>query len=176
MTDTPMVATQIRRLTPADWAAVRAARLAALAESPHAFASTLEREQSLTEADWRGRLGRAASFGAWIAGPPAALEGQITTFPEPDATDGPAVWHLVGMWISPRLRGSGVAAALVAAVCELARDQGGSHMVLWVTDVNARARAFYARTGFTPTGERALVRPEEPDHWEGRMIRALDQD
>ena len=67
-------------------------------------------------------------------------------------------------------------AALVTAVCELARDQGGSHMVLWVTDVNARARAFYARMGFTPTGERAQVRPAEPDHWEGRMIRALDPD
>jgi hypothetical protein len=44
---------------------------------------------------------------------------------------------------------------------------------LWVTEVNARARAFYRRLGFVSTGRRQLVRLEEPDHWEEQLVRRL---
>jgi ribosomal protein S18 acetylase RimI-like enzyme len=77
------------------------------------------------------------------------------------------------MWVSPRLRGQGVAADLVTAVCDLARADGADQVALWVTEVSDRARAFYRRAGFRETGERALVRPEQPGHWGRRMVRDL---
>ncbi len=38
-----------------------------------------------------------------------------------------------------------------------------------VTEVNGRARAFYRRLGFVPTGGRQLVRPDEPDLWKEEL-------
>ncbi len=70
-------------------------------------------------------------------------------------------------------RGQGVADRLVEAVCEQARQAGAGTVTLWVTEVNDRARAFYRRLGFAPTGARQLVWPEEPDHWEEELARRL---
>jgi ribosomal protein S18 acetylase RimI-like enzyme len=76
---------EVRRLHPGDWAAVREIRLAALAQAPDAFASTLEREQAFDEGEWRRRLEQTAYFGAWDARPEAGLTGLVATFPEPAA-------------------------------------------------------------------------------------------
>lgn len=180
-----MTVTEVRRLTEIDWAALRATRLAALAEAPWAFASTLERELGFTEHTWRSRLGPeaiAAHFGAdppGVSGPagrhdgePAPLAGLAALLREPSA-EAPVSWQLVSMWVSPQARGQGLADRLVAAVCDLARAGGSAEIGLWVTLANERARAFYRRAGFAGTGERQLVRPQEPDHWEERMVRPL---
>ena len=45
-------------------------------------------------------------------------------------------------------------------------------VVIPVSDVD-RAKAFYRRMGFTPTGARQPVRPDEPDHIEEQMILDL---
>jgi ribosomal protein S18 acetylase RimI-like enzyme len=176
----PTGSIEIRRLTAADWAQLRVARLAALAEAPEAFASTLDRELGFDEATWRGRLRSTAYFGAVPAGrgaapassgaAPRALVGLVAGFPEPGQADG---WHLVSMWVSPVVRGRGVADRLVGAVCDLARTQGAAWVALWVTDVNQRALAFYRRAGFAATGEWQLVRADEPGHGEQRMVRQL---
>jgi ribosomal protein S18 acetylase RimI-like enzyme len=159
----------LRRLVPGDWPALRELRLAALAEAPYAFASTLERELAFDEQQWRALIRQAANVGAWAP----ELAGLAAGFPEADRPGAAPGWHLVSMWVSPRLRGQGVAADLVTAVCELARADGAGQIALWVTEVNDRARAFYRRAGFRETGERALVRPEQPGHWERRMVRDL---
>jgi hypothetical protein len=44
---------EVRRVEAEEWAAARRARLAALADAPAAFASTLDRELGLDEAMWR---------------------------------------------------------------------------------------------------------------------------
>ena len=157
----------VRRLGPEDWKLLRDIRLAALAEAPHAFSSTLAREQNLSEAQWRSRLAETAYFAAWQHGEPAGLAAGLD-----DAAD-PARPHLVSMWVSPQARGRGVADAVMAAVAGWARDRGAAALVLWVTDANPRARAFYRRMGFRSTGLRQLVRPEEPDHWEEQLAREL---
>jgi GNAT superfamily N-acetyltransferase len=174
----PRNAIEVRRLTAADWAQLRAARLSALAEAPYAFSSTLAREQEFTDDAWRSRAGRGLTFGAWQG---ATIVGLATGLP-PEAAlaaegslpaEAAAAWHLVGMWVAPESRGQGVSDQLVEAVCELARQSGAPAVTLWVTEVNARARAFYRRLGFTPTGGRQLVRPEEPEHFEEELSRRL---
>jgi ribosomal protein S18 acetylase RimI-like enzyme len=155
---------QVQRLAADDWAQLRDARLAALADAPYAFQSTLAREQQFTEQTWRERIGSASTFAAWDKD---AIVGLATGIDE-----GPG-WHLVGMWVSPKQRGSGVADQLVSAVCELARQSGATSVRLWVTEENGRARAFYRRLGFVPSGSRQLVRPEDPDRWEQELVLRL---
>lgn len=156
--------TDVRRLTADDWLELRNARLAALAEAPYAFSSTVAREQAFADQTWRERAGSGRTFGAWDGD---SIVGLATGLPE----DGQ--WHLVGMWVSPKARGTGIADQLVAAVCELARQSAATSVTLWVTEVNGRARAFYRRLGFAPTGGRQLVRPDEPDHWEEELTLQL---
>jgi GNAT superfamily N-acetyltransferase len=163
---------EVRRLGPDDWRVSRQVRLAALAEAPYAFMSTLAREQRFDEQLWRQRLGSrsAATFMVWVDGEPAGTAtGKIEDPGDEFAV--PGSWQLVGMWVDPLARGTGVAGRLIDTVAGHAREQGATAVTLWVTDVNARALAFYRRMGFVPTGARQPVREDEPDHWEQQMIR-----
>ena len=149
---------QVRRAHPDEWATVRDVRLAALADAPDAFASTLAREEGRTEAEWRSRVALIPWFLAWQAGRPAGL---VATFPvTQDSPEGPvhpvAEWHLVSMWVPPGARGGGVADLLVRAVLEHARAAGAGKVTLWVAAGNARAAACYRRMGFQPTGRHQL--------------------
>ena len=157
-----------RQLAAANWAAARDARLAALAEAPYAFASTLDRELGFTEELWRQRAGSGRTVGAWHDG---VIVGMATGMPEGDRGG----WHLVGMWVAPEWRGQEVARKLVVEVCAMARHAGGESITLWVTEVNDRAHAFYRKCGFQPTGARQLVRPDERDHWEEELALRFDQ-
>jgi ribosomal protein S18 acetylase RimI-like enzyme len=153
----------LRKLAEGDWQAMRAARLAALAEAPYAFASNLAREEAFSDETWREWAGSGRTVGAWQDG---VIVGLATGFPE----EPPTGWHLVGMWVAPEHRGQGIADQLVGAVCEMAKDAGAVSVTLWVTDVNDRARAFYRRLGFVPTGRRQPVRPGE---WEEELSRPV---
>jgi ribosomal protein S18 acetylase RimI-like enzyme len=172
----------VRPLVAADWAQSRDARLAALAEAPYAFASTLERELAFTDDVWRERAGSGRTFGAFdgpvIVGMATGLspDDQLGgTVPGHGQHPGGPSWSLVGMWVAPAWRGRGVADSLVNAICERARDSGAATVTLWVTDVNGRARAFYGRLGFAPTGRRQLVRPDEPGHGEEQLVLRLTE-
>jgi ribosomal protein S18 acetylase RimI-like enzyme len=162
----------ISRVAPAQWQVYRQVRLAALAEAPLAFGSTLDRELGLDEQVWRRRLGSRGTFLAWAGEEPAGTATAVPDNPD-DEFAVPGAWQLVGMWVDPRSRGRGVADLLVDAVADHARAAGATQLVLWVTEVNGRARAFYQRMGFRATGARQLVRPHEPDHWEEQLIRGL---
>jgi GNAT superfamily N-acetyltransferase len=164
--------TMVRRLGPDDWQIGRQVRLTALAEAPYAFMSTLAREQQFDEKFWRQRLSSpaAATFLAWVDGEPAGTATGKIDDPGDEFTV-PGSWQLVGMWVDPRARGTGVAERLIHTVAGHARDHGATSVTLWVTEVNARARAFYQRMGFVATGARQPVREDEPEHWEQQMIR-----
>jgi ribosomal protein S18 acetylase RimI-like enzyme len=151
---------QVRRARPDEWATVREVRLTALADAPEAFAGTLSHELDRTEPEWRSRIGAWPWFLAWRAGTAAGLVATVPDQPAgaPGPADRPARdphgWHLVSMWVSPQVRGTGVAELLVGAVVDHASAVGAPRVTLWVALDNARARAFYLRMGFTPTGRR----------------------
>jgi ribosomal protein S18 acetylase RimI-like enzyme len=131
------VVSRLRRLGPDDWETFRAIRLRALADSPDAFTSTLDREHGFDERDWRQRL----------IGPVYVVED-----PDPVSVGGafdiagtPHVW---GMWTDPDHRGRGHARRILDAV--LPPDRPAQ---LDVNVANAGARAAYERYGFVGTGE-----------------------
>ena len=68
----------------------------------------------------------------------------------------PAVVHLMAMWVHPMTRGSGGADQLVEAVIAWARSEGAKLVRLKVIQGNNRARGFYERMGFRPTGQEDL--------------------
>ncbi|HUJ06587.1 MAG TPA: GNAT family N-acetyltransferase [Streptosporangiaceae bacterium] len=170
---TAQQAAEIRRAGPGEWRVYRELRLAALAEAPYAFSSTLERELAFDDELWQRRLSSSAvSFLAWRGAEPVGMAtGKIDDPGDEFAVAG--AWQLVGMWVSPAARGLGVADGLVEAVARHARAAGAKTLVLWVTEVNGRAQALYRRLGFAPTGARQPVRPDEPASWEVQLLRPL---
>lgn len=148
-----MTAVRVRRVRPGEWALLRAVRLAALADAPAAFGSTTAREVAFGEAEWRRRATSAPNFIAWREDEPVGLVTVIGRGSDGE-TGPPAEWELVSMWVSPDARGSGAADLLVSAVTQVVRAESADRLVLWVADGNARARAFYLRAGFRPTGVR----------------------
>ena len=137
---------EIRRIDPDDWHHVRATRLAMLADTPDAYEETHATALAVGEAGWRAR---AARIPGWAAvSPHDGWVGRINAFR--DRGDG---W-VVGVWVDPRHRGraAGVADALLDAVTDWAIGAGCTRLLLEVADATPRARAFYDRRGFRPTG------------------------
>jgi GNAT superfamily N-acetyltransferase len=147
---------RVERLGADRWESYRQVRLAALADSPEAYASTLEREQAFDETTWRSRLSENGTFLATRHG---VVAGTATGFcpgeqsspgEQGGATGGDRL--LVAMWVLPDHRGTGVAQALVEAVVDWAREDGGVRVLLAVVDTNKVARRLYERLGFALTG------------------------
>jgi GNAT superfamily N-acetyltransferase len=129
---------------------LRELRLQALTDAPDAFGSTYARELARTTADWQLWLAPGATFifheSAGARGMVAGLHDEID----------PAVVHLLAMWVHPANRGSGAADDLVAAVLAWARSEGAGLVRLKVIQANGRARRFYERIGFRPTGRQTV--------------------
>ena len=138
-----MTAARVTAPTEEDWDVVRDVRLAALADAPDAFESSLAREQDRTEADWRDLVRSGGQRLAWLEDSAVGLARGAVHGDE---------HHLVGMWVSPTARGHGLATALVRSVVDWARSAGAAQLFLWVVGDNAAAQALYRRAGFAPTG------------------------
>lgn len=162
----------VRVLTEDEWEQYRAVRLAALRESPEAFAATLEMEQAYAEKLWRERMNRSRRLLAEDGGEPV---GVASLGP---SGDGDAVAELFGLWVTPSRRGTGVATALVGAAAQAARAQGSSHLAYWVGTENGRAVAFASGFGFRPTDRRRPMRvaSEEDGEEEIAMVLPLGDD
>ena len=162
---------EVRQARAADWDVLRELRLRALADTPDAFASTLEQEAALPEQVWRQRAeggGGSVNFIAWEDG---AGIGMAAIFPEADV---PGRMHLVGMWVHPRRRRRGVARALVEQAVRWAEEHRASEVVLWVADHNIPARRLYERAGFQPTGHHQPL-PSNPTLTESRFGLSLQR-
>jgi ribosomal protein S18 acetylase RimI-like enzyme len=143
----------VRRAAFGDEPVLRALRLEALAESPEAFSSTLERERARTTDDWR----------RWLSPPGVTLlleergEARGLVAGTRHAEE-PGVAYLMAMWVDPRLRGSGAADLLIRRHLEWADEAGARLVRLGVMDANVRARRAYERHGFRLSGTRTQQR------------------
>ena len=137
----------MRRARAEDWAALRAIRLEALSDTPEAFGSTYEKANDFSNDQWRAMAAQRYYF---LAARKSVVVGMISGGLNDDH---PGTRWLYGMYVTPAARGSGVAALLVAAVEEWARGEGASELFLHVGSSVARARNFYLKMGFQPTGE-----------------------
>lgn len=138
----------IRRLGPDDWSGWRELRLAALAEAPGAFGSTLADWAEAGEDRWRARLGIPGSHNVL-----AVLEGRPVGMASGVPTQDPALVELISMWVSPGARGRSVGRRLVDEVEAWACRVGADLLRLDVVAGNTAALALYERAGFRYTGE-----------------------
>ncbi|WP_372697299.1 GNAT family N-acetyltransferase [Arthrobacter sp. JSM 101049] len=171
-----MEETTVRQADVRDWAALREVRLRALSEDPEAFCSTWERESAFAEDQWRERAGQGGWLLAWPGGLPDAASDAAPVAPGGVAggvlRPGTGGCELVGMWVAPASRGSGLGAEIITAVAGWARRTRAGRLDLWVIDGNSRARAFYRRQGFLETGE-AQEPPGRPGEVEIGMTLPL---
>lgn len=155
---------QLRRLGVDDWRTFAALRLAALAEAPDAFGSTLADWRDAGEQRWRNRVASAplnlvASLDDSDVGMLSGIEEALGTV------------EVISVWVAPPARGQGVADALLETVLEWAAGRGAQRVVLTVTEHNAAAQRLYDRVGFVATGEVKQGRDGVRELWMQRSLR-----
>jgi ribosomal protein S18 acetylase RimI-like enzyme len=146
---------EVRRIGPEDWEILRDVRLRALADSPDAFGSTLEREQAFTDADWRRR---ASGTVVVVLDPGPVSVGGVF--------DNDGVVHVWGMWTEPAHRRRGHARAILDALIPADRS-----VQLHVNVANHDARTAYERYGFVRTGVLEPLRPGSDQRMELMVLR-----
>ncbi|WP_228984161.1 GNAT family N-acetyltransferase [Streptomyces sp. DH12] len=158
----------VRPVRAEEWREVRELRLAALRDpvAHLAYLDTYEEAAARPDAHWRERAGRAAAGvvarqfvavapgGRWVGSVTALVEreGHDVLFGTPPKVD---QTHLVGVYVRPEARGSGVAEALLRAAAEWSwslREPVVRRVRLYVHEHNARAAALYRKAGFVPSG------------------------
>ena len=153
------MAVVVRRLEPAEWRLLRTVRLHALADAPYAFGSTYAEESQLEDAWWAQSAARLAWFVAVPSGTPPQRRkaaGLVAGLAAPGSADR----SVISMWVDAAYRGTRIAVRMLDAVERWARGEGASALVLRVSDRNERARRFYARHGFAPTGSSEPLRSD----------------
>ncbi|OIJ67130.1 GNAT family N-acetyltransferase [Streptomyces mangrovisoli] len=156
----------VRPIRAEEWPAVRGLRLDALRD-PVAHLAFLETyDQALAKPDsfWRERAEGAAegAYGArqFIAeSPDGEWAGTVTVLLEEGGSTDWAGFdiertqgHVVGVFVRPEHRGSGLIGALFDAAVAWSWEAGAERVRLIVHEDNARAQAAYRRLGFRPSG------------------------
>jgi len=158
----------IRSIRPHEWAQVKDLRLVALQDpvAHLAFLETYEDAAAKADAYWRERAAGAAEGNTerqqFVAvGEDGVWAGSVTVLVEEAGSRDPfgnvVEWsqgHLVGVFVRPAYRGSGVGVtrALFDAALEWSWGIGLERVRLYVHEKNGRAEAFYRKAGFVPTG------------------------
>ncbi len=153
-------------LTPEDWLVWRSARLAALAEAPHAFKSGLADWHERGERRWRARMERPDTFNV-VALLDDQTVGMASGIPGADGTS-----ELRSVWVDPAARGRGVGNQLIAAVEAWALRSGATTLKLSVIPGNQAAMALYRRNGFVLTDELGALLADGASR-EHVMVKAL---
>ncbi|MGW1200030.1 GNAT family N-acetyltransferase [Streptomyces sp. NPDC002536] len=167
----------IRSVRADEWQQTRELRLEALRDpaAPIAFLDTYDRAVVQPDSLWQERTAANAAGKSSIAfiaeGPDGEWAGSVTVLLELPGGDGgfggdAAVpqTHVVGVYVRPEHRASGVSRALFEAALEWSwslAEPPVERVRLFVHEQNDRARAFYRKTGFEPTGVTVSM-PDDP--------------
>ncbi|MEU6504436.1 GNAT family N-acetyltransferase [Streptomyces californicus] len=162
----------VRGVRADEWQRARQLRLDALRDpaAPVAFLESYEDAAARPDAFWQGRTADAAEDGAgrvrqFVAeSPEGDWVGTVTVLvesPDDEVRFGEAVdvdqAHLVGVFVRPEVRGTGVTDALFREAVDWAwalSAPGMERVRLYVHEKNPRAAAFYRKFGFAPSGRR----------------------
>jgi ribosomal protein S18 acetylase RimI-like enzyme len=156
----------IRPIRADEWSAVRELALRMLRDpaAPIAFLDTYEQAAARPDSFWRQRAAGGAEGSAKVRqviaeGPGGAWLGTVTVLiEEPGTTDWAGLpverrqGHVVGVFVRPEWRGSGLVKALFAAGLDWAWERGVERVRLLVHRENARAQGLYRKVGFVPSG------------------------
>lgn len=130
-----------------DWEDLRTIRLEALKDTPEAYGSTYEESVRWSDRQWRNAATTRLYYLAY-------RDGRVVGMVSGGLNDAyPGTRWLYAMYVTPSERGSGTSALLVNSIREWAKSQGVGEVYLHVGSSVPRARAFYEKMGFRPTGE-----------------------
>ena len=150
----------VRRVRADDWQRVRALRLEALRDpmAPIAFLETVEDVAARPDEYWRARVAARSESddsAQFLAERDGEMVGSVAVFLReagiPDyfervpEIDLPTV---VGVYVTPSVRGLGVIDVLLGAAAEWARARGDRELTLDVHESNLPAIRAYERAGF----------------------------
>ncbi|WP_043194297.1 GNAT family N-acetyltransferase [Streptomyces sp. NRRL F-2664] len=173
----------IRPVRADEWEKVKELRIAGLKDpaAPVAFLETVQEAEGHPDEFWQGRaqgashgraarqfVAEAAADGRWDGSVTVLVEerGTVDFFDHPvEQTQG----HVVGVFVRPEQRGTGLTEALFTAALEWAwglEEPALERVRLFVHEDNARAAAFYRKYGFEPTGHVVPM----PGHPEAREL------
>jgi len=133
----------IRMTQAPDWALLKQARLAALLDSPTAFAVKYGTALGYDDKTWQERATPSLGLTFWLAFEDAKLIGMIGAGVNQNQR-----FNLIGMWVDLAARGSGVAKELVNTVKTHAAQNLYDAIYLDVSPSNNRAVKFYYNQGF----------------------------
>ncbi|AUG76402.1 acetyltransferase [Kitasatospora sp. MMS16-BH015] len=167
----------IRAVTAEDWPRVKELRLAALLDpvADIAFLETYENAAAQPDEFWQQRA--AGARGEMIARqfvaerPDGGWDGSVSVLIEragrPDVLGRPNEFdqaHLVGVFVRPEQRGTGLARELFDAAVAFAREleePAVERIRLFVHEKNTHAEAFYRKIGFARSGNTFPVPGDE---------------
>ncbi|MEV0642362.1 GNAT family N-acetyltransferase [Streptomyces sp. NPDC050619] len=156
----------IRSVRADEWVAAKELRLAALRDpvAHLAFLETYEAALAKPDSFWQERTAGGAEGAEGTQqiiaeGPDGRWVGTLTVLMEEPGT---ADWagfpverkqgHVVGVFVRPEERGSGLTEVLFDAALEWAWAHGAERVRLIVHEENERAQRFYRKVGFVPSG------------------------
>jgi GNAT superfamily N-acetyltransferase len=154
----------VRRVRADEWTLARSLRLDALRDPDArlAFLDSYDDAVQRPDAHWQDRAARSAEgddAAQLVAIDDDVLVGTVTVIVQAAGSQdhhGLLVERsravLVGVYVRPAYRGTGVTADLIDAAADWCRGRGFSELVLDVHRDNARAQTAYRRAGFTPSG------------------------
>jgi ribosomal protein S18 acetylase RimI-like enzyme len=162
---------QVRRIRTGEWRQYRELRLEALKDAPLAFEERYSESVEQADEFWQGRVARGASgvgSSLFVAVDAGRFVAKASCFVESEVTEHVST-QIVGVYVTPRHRGNGVAEALLTATIRWAREEPRADRIrLFVMQENERATAFYRRIGFHDTGV-AVAYPPDPAYSELEM-------
>ena len=134
-------------VTEDNWRTYRDVRLAALLDTPRAYASTYAGNAAREDESWLARLD---SMLVWLAFEEDRPVGLVALSHDDELPDDEA--YLIQMWVSASARGRGASDLLVDAALDGACVAGYSRVLLDVGEENVVAQRLYERHGFERTG------------------------